>query len=113
MDAMDACFTGGHGVLEFDRLRVPRSDVLGEVGKGFSYAQVRLAHYMRWLGQARRAHDFALDYARRRHAFGRPLAEHEGVGFMLADNDIDMHAARLNIWHCASSAARALPPRPR
>jgi acyl-CoA dehydrogenase len=35
MDAMDNCFTGGHGVLRFDNLRVPASDVLGEVGQGF------------------------------------------------------------------------------
>jgi len=106
MDAMDACFTGGHGVLRFENLRVSAADVLGEVGKGFRYAQVRLAparltHCMRWLGQARRAHDAALDYARRRQAFGRPLAEHEGVGFMLADNDMDLQTARLHIWHTA------------
>jgi acyl-CoA dehydrogenase len=106
MEAMDACFTGGHGVLAFEGLRVPAADVLGEVGQGFRYAQVRLAparltHCMRWLGQARRAHDLALDYARRRVAFGKPLAEHEGVGFMLADNDIDLHTARLHIWHTA------------
>ena len=106
MDAMDACFTGGHGVLRFDNLRVPAEDVLGEIGKGFRYAQVRLAparltHCMRWLGQARRAHDAALAYARKRHAFGKPLAEHEGVGFMLADNDMDLHTARLHIWHTA------------
>ncbi len=106
MDALDNCFTGGHGVLRFDNLRVPASDVLGEVGQGFRYAQVRLAparltHCMRWLGQARRAHDIALDYATRRHAFGKPLDEHEGVGFMLADNDIDLHTARLHIWHTA------------
>jgi len=106
MDAMDNCFTGGHGVLCFDNLRIPASDVLGEVGKGFRYAQVRLAparltHCMRWLGQARRAHDIAVDYASRRKAFGKPLAEHEGVGFMLADNDIDLHTARLHIWHTA------------
>ena len=91
MEAMDRCFTGGHGVLLLENLRVPAADVLGEVGKGFRYAQVRLAparliHCMRWLGQARRAHDLAVDYARKRQAFGRPLAEHEGVGFMLADN---------------------------
>jgi len=106
MDAMDACFAGGHAVLEFDGLRVPAADVLGEVGKGFRYAQVRLAparltHCMRWLGQARRAQDVALDYARRRNAFGKPLAEHEGVGFMLADNDIDLATARLHVWHTA------------
>jgi acyl-CoA dehydrogenase len=56
---------------------------------------------MRWLGQARRAHDTAVDYARRRRAFGKTLAEHEGVGFMLADNDIDLQTARLHIWHTA------------
>jgi len=106
MDAMDRCFTGGHGVLRFDDVRIPAEDVLGEPGKGFRYAQVRLAparltHCMRWLGQARRAHDAAVAYAARRQAFGKPLAEHEGVGFMLADNDIDLHTARLHIWHTA------------
>lgn len=106
MDAMDACFTGGHGVLRYDNLRIPAADVLGEIGKGFRYAQIRLAparltHCMRWLGQARRAHDAALEYTRKRHAFGKPLVEHEGVGFMLADNDMDLHTARLHIWHTA------------
>ncbi len=106
MGAMDACFTGGHGVVEFSNLRVPVTDVLGEIGKGFRYAQVRLAparltHCMRWLGQARRAHDAAVDYARRREAFGKQLAEHEGVGFMLADNEMDLHTARLHILHTA------------
>jgi acyl-CoA dehydrogenase len=106
MDAMDACFAGGHGVVEFRNLRVPAADVLGEIGRGFRYAQVRLAparltHCMRWLGQARRAHDAAVDYARQREAFGKPLAEHEGVGFMLADNEMDLQTARLHIWHTA------------
>lgn len=106
MDAMDRCFTGGHGVLAFENVRVPAEDVLGEICKGFRYAQVRLAparltHCMRWLGQARRAHDAALAYAAKRQAFGKPLHEHEGVGFMLADNDIDLHTARLHIWHTA------------
>jgi acyl-CoA dehydrogenase len=106
MEAMDRCFVGGHGVLVFENLRVPATDVLGEIGKGFRYAQVRLAparltHCMRWLGQARRAHDIALEYASKRQAFGKTLAEHEGVGFKLADNDIDLHTARLHIWHTA------------
>lgn len=106
MDAMDACFTGGHGVLKFNNLRVHESGVLGEVGKGFRYAQVRLAparltHCMRWLGQARRTHDIALDYARKRQAFGVQLGAHEGVSFMLADNEMDLHTARLHIWHTA------------
>lgn len=106
MDSLDSCFAGGHGVLHFNNLRVPASDVLGEIGKGFRYAQIRLAparltHCMRWLGQARRAHDTALAYARKRQAFGKTLGEHEGVGFQLADNEMDIHSARLNIQHCA------------
>lgn len=106
MDALDTCFTGGHGVIRFTNLRVPASDVLGEIGLGFRYAQVRLAparltHCMRWLGQARRAHDVALQYARSRQAFGRALGEHEGVSFMLADNEMDLQTARLHIWHTA------------
>ena len=106
MDTLDECFPGGHGVVRFDGLRVPADAVLGEVGKGFKYAQVRLSparltHCMRWLGAARRAHDVAVDYARRRHAFGKAIGEHEGIGFMLADNELDMHVARLAIWQCA------------
>jgi len=106
MDSLDSCFTGGHAVLRFNNLRVPASDVLGEIGKGLQYAQVRLAparltHCMRWLGQARRAHDLAVNYATQREAFGKPLVEHEGVGFMLADNELDLHSARLSIWHTA------------
>ena len=106
MNAMDSCFTGGHAVVRFEGLRVPATDVLGEAGQGLKYAQVRLAparltHCMRWLGAARRAHEVAANYARGRHAFGKPLAEHEGVSFMLADNEMDLHTARLTIWHCA------------
>ncbi len=106
METLDECFPGGHGVVRFDGLRVPAESVLGEVGKGFKYAQVRLSparltHCMRWLGAVRRAHDVAVDYARRRQAFGKPIGEHEGIGFMLADNELDMHVARLAIWHCA------------
>ena len=106
MWSLDTCFPGGHGVVRFDNLRVPAEDILGELGQGFRYAQVRLSparltHCMRWLGAARRANDIAVDYARRRRAFGKPIGEHEGVGFMLADNEIDLHVARLAIWHCA------------
>ncbi|HEX5455485.1 MAG TPA: acyl-CoA dehydrogenase family protein [Stellaceae bacterium] len=106
LDTLDTYMSGGHAVVRLDGLRVPESAVLGRVGEGFRYAQARLAparltHCMRWLGAARRAHDIATDYARRRTAFGKPLGEHEGVGFMLADNELDMHTSRLAIWHAA------------
>src|SRR5262249_60473909 len=85
LDTLDGFMAGGHAVIRLDGLRVPESAVLGKVGAGFRYAQVRLAparltHCMRWLGAACRAHDIAIDYARRRAAFGKPLGEHEGAG---------------------------------
>ncbi|WP_349914705.1 acyl-CoA dehydrogenase family protein [Acinetobacter pittii] len=106
MNAMDSCFSGGHGILRFENLRIPKENVLGEIGKGFKYAQVRLAparltHCMRWLGQARRAHDIATQYARERQSFGKRLGDHQGVGFMLADNEMDILTTRLAIHYCA------------
>lgn len=106
LTTMDTSFMGGHAEIEIDNLRVGPDAVLGEVGKGFRYAQVRLAparltHCMRWLGSAKRAHDIATDYARRRKAFGARLGDHEGVSFMLADNALDIHSTRLAIQHCA------------
>ena len=106
MNSLDTAFPGGHAVVRFNNLRVPAGDILGEPGKGFRYAQVRLAparltHCMRWLGAARRAHDIASGYAGRREVFGQRLVAHEGVGFMLADNEIDIRMSRLSIWHTA------------
>jgi len=106
MDSMDQGFPGGHAVVRFNDVRIPAGDILGEPGRGFRYAQVRLAparltHCMRWLGAARRAHDIATEYARHREGFGKKLIEHEGVGFQLADNEIDIRMSRLAIWHTA------------
>ncbi|EXT77735.1 acyl-CoA dehydrogenase family protein [Acinetobacter baumannii] len=106
MNAMDSCFSGGHGILRFENLRIPKENVLGEIGKGFKYAQVRLAparltHCMRWLGQARRAHDIATQYARERQSFCKRLGDHQGVGFMLADNEMDILTTRLAVHYCA------------
>ena len=106
MDSLDQGFPGGHGVVRFSGLRVPASDILGEPGKGFRYAQVRLAparltHCMRWLGAAKRAHAIATAYAQKREVFGQVLGAHEGVGFMLADNEMDIRMSRLAIWQTA------------
>lgn len=107
MDSLDSCFPGGHCVVRFEGLRVPARDILGAPGGGLRYAQVRLSparltHCMRWLGAARRCHDVATEYARQRQAFGKALGEHEGVGYALADNEMDLHVARLATWHCAA-----------
>ncbi len=106
LDTIDSSFVGGHAVVRFNGLRVPADAVLGEIGQGFRHAQVRLAparltHCMRWLGSAIRAHEIATEFARRRTAFGRPIGQHEGVSFMLADNAMDIYQAQLTIWHTA------------
>ncbi|HLW72231.1 MAG TPA: acyl-CoA dehydrogenase family protein [Candidatus Binataceae bacterium] len=106
LNTIDSNSPGGHAEVEFHDVRVGPERILGAVGKGFRYAQVRLGparltHCMRWLGAARRCHAIATDYARRRHAFGRPIGEHEGVGFMLADNENELSLCRLAIWHAA------------
>lgn len=106
LDTIDRTMPGGHAVVAIDELRLTPDAVLGEVGQGFKYAQVRLAparltHCMRWWGAAKRAHDIATAYAIRRHAFGKALIDHEGVGFMLADNEIDLKQAELTIDWCA------------
>lgn len=106
LDTIDSYSAGGHSVLSIDGLRVPREHVLGEPGEAFRYAQLRLAparlsHCMRWTGGAWRAQEIALDYACRRRAFGKTLIEHEGVGFMLAENLIDLKQAELMTDWCA------------
>ena len=105
-NTIDSSMPGGHATVTLDNLRVSADQMLGEAGEGFRYAQVRLSparlsHCMRWLGACIRAHEIATDYANRREAFGKPLIEHEGVGFMLAENMIDLKQAELMIDWCA------------
>lgn len=103
---IDSSMPGGHAVVKVENLRLPPEAVLGAPHEGFAYAQVRLAparltHCMRWLGAATRANEIATDYAVKRQAFGKPLIDHEGVGFMLADNLIDLKQCELMIDWCA------------
>lgn len=105
-NTIDTSMPGGHATIEIVNLRVPSEHMLGEPGAGFKYAQIRLSparlsHCMRWLGCCIRAHEIAVDYACRREAFGKPLIDHEGVGFMLARNLIDIRQAEQMIFWCA------------
>jgi acyl-CoA dehydrogenase len=106
MDTLDHSMPGGHAIVALNDVRVPPEWVLGAPDEGFRYAQVRLAparltHCMRWFGLATRSHEIAIAYACRREAFGKPLIDHEGVGFMLADNELDLRQAELMIDWCA------------
>lgn len=106
-NTIDSSMPGGHCEVTIENLRVPSDQMLGEAGDGFKYAQIRLSparlsHCMRWLGACRRANEIANDYANRRSAFGKTLVDHEGVGFMLAENLIDLKQAELMIDWCAA-----------
>jgi acyl-CoA dehydrogenase len=103
---LDHMAPGGHCEVLFEECEVSEDAVLGAVGEGFRYAQVRLAparltHCMRWLGVAQRALDVASDYIKQRSSFGKLLAEHQAVQWMVADSAIEIHAARLMIWQAA------------
>ena len=106
LDTIDSSMPGGHSVLSIENLRVPADQILGAIDEGFKYAQLRLSparlsHCMRWLGACVRANEIATGYGCRRHAFGKLLIDHEGVGFQLADNLIDLKQAELMIGWCA------------
>ena len=105
-DTIDSSMPGGHCVVKIENLRIPADQMLGNSGEGFKYAQVRLSparltHCMRWLGSCIRANEIAVDYAIKRQAFGKALIDHEGVGFQLADNMIDLKQCELIIDWCA------------
>lgn len=106
IEAIDRAFAGGHCEVVFEDCVVGDEDVLGEVGQGFRYAQVRLGparltHCMRWLGAARRALDFALDRAAEREAFGQVLAANGMIQQMIAQSAIDIETSRALIWRAA------------
>jgi acyl-CoA dehydrogenase len=104
--SLDSAVPGGHCEVSFEQCAVGEEAVLGAVGEGFRYAQLRLAparltHCMRWLGVAQRAMEIAALYAGGRTSFGKRLGEHQQVQAMLADSAMEVHAARLMIWHAA------------
>jgi acyl-CoA dehydrogenase len=97
---------GGHCEVTFTDCAVSDEQVLGRPGDGFKLMQqrlgpARLTHCMRWLGAANRAVDIATPYARERHAFGKALAEHQAVQWLLADSHIEAHASRLMVYEAA------------
>ncbi|MFD7671884.1 acyl-CoA dehydrogenase family protein [Streptomyces anulatus] len=95
---VDRSIDGGHPHLYLEDCFVPDDAVLGEVGLGFRYAQVRLGparltHCMRWLGLARRAHDIALDRAGRRELFGGPIDSLGLAQNLIAESVIDIETS--------------------
>ena len=106
MDSLDSAFAGGHAVVRFNNVRVPAGDILGEPGKGFRYAQVRLAparltHCMRWLGLSKRCIEIAQAYAAERYGFGQRLADRESIQLKLGDLAMRIEIGRLLVMKAA------------
>jgi acyl-CoA dehydrogenase len=85
--------------------------VLGEVGGGNDltrewFVEERLMIAARTVGASVRALDLSLEFATERRSFGRPIAEHQGVGFMLADMAAEIAGAKSLLYRTAWQAAR-------
>ncbi len=109
------CFGTGHGLLEFTDCRVPATALLGREGDGLrmvlrDFLDVsRISIGVSCLGMARRALDLAIDHAKRRITFGRPIADRQAVQIMLAESAVDLQAARLLVYDAARRADAGEP----
>ena len=93
-------------ILEFDDCRVPSSQILGEVDKGFDVANewlaaTRLQVAATCLGRAERAMELALEWSVNRTQFGQQISKFQGVSFKLADMAMQLRAADLLTLHAA------------
>jgi len=100
--------------LIFDNCRVPRENVMGEVGKGYKIAietlnEGRIAIGAQMVGLARGALDHAVAYAKLRKQFGRTIGEFQGVRFQIAKMAAELEAARLLVYNSARLRDAGLP----
>lgn len=102
--------------IVFRDLEVPAANLIGEEGRGLSYALGGLEHgrlgiAAQALGIAGACLDLALGYARERQAFGRPIAEFQGLRFLLADLAAQIESARALTYAAAAKKDRGEPAR--
>ncbi|MBL8189546.1 MAG: acyl-CoA dehydrogenase [Acidobacteria bacterium] len=92
--------------LLFDNCKVPKENVLGEVGKGYKIAietlnEGRIGIGAQMLGLAQAAYEAALGYTKERKQFGQAICENQGVQFQLAEMAVQIEAARLMVYNAA------------
>lgn len=95
--------------LQFEDMRVPAANILGEVNKGFAIANDRLSrqripYAAGCIGVAIKAHELALAYSQIRETFGAPLSSRQAIQWMLVDNEIDI---KQSTWVTLEAADRA------
>lgn len=102
------------GVVTLDGVRVRHDHLIGPEGKGLSVAikgvnKGRVGMAGQCVGLARWALKLAVDYAKQRHTFGKPISEHQAVQFMLADCAMDIYAANNMVLNCAWRIDQQMP----
>jgi alkylation response protein AidB-like acyl-CoA dehydrogenase len=107
---------GGPASLIFENVRVPSRNILGEIGEGFELG-------MKWIGRGRyiipshamgiaeRALQMAIEHARTRVTFGKPIAVNQAIQWMIADSEVELEAARWLVLKAAWSIDAGLDPR--
>jgi acyl-CoA dehydrogenase len=97
---------GTEAIISFRDVRVPADSVIGTLHRGFDLALGgvslgRMYNAGRCIGLARWALEQATAYAKERRSFGRPIADYQGVSFMLADSAMDVYATKSMALDCA------------
>ena len=92
--------------IYFDKMKIPKSNILGKPGKGFKHFLKtltigRISISALALGTAVGAYELALKYSNEREAFGKRINSFQAIGFKLADMDTQISAARQLIYHAA------------
>ncbi len=100
--------------LILEDCRVPKSNVLGEVGKGYKIAietlnEGRIGIGAQMLGVARGAWEYAAKYAQERKQFGKSIAEFQGIQFQIAQMATEIEAARLMVYNAARMKDAGVP----
>ncbi len=95
-----------HCEIRISNLRVPDANMLGGRGQGHKLGQyrlgpARLAHCMRWIGQAENALNMMIDRALNRYAHGSLLAEKQGIQWKIADSTMELYQCKLMVLHAA------------
>ncbi|MDO8614909.1 MAG: acyl-CoA dehydrogenase family protein [Dehalococcoidia bacterium] len=105
---------GNHPELRLTNVRVPNDALLGGRGDGHRLGQyrlgpARLAHCMRWIGQAEVALEMLVDRALKRYAHGSYLAEKQAIQWMMADSALEIYTGKLMVLHAAYKIEKGLP----
>ena len=100
--------------LILEDCRVPKTNVLGEVGKGYKIAietlnEGRIGIGAQMLGVARGAWEYACKYAQERKQFGKPIADFQGIQFQIAQMGTEIEAARLLVYNAARLKDSGIP----